>query len=121
MTHQLPYGLEVSRQKKDLKSWNWDVRPTVNLFNPVRPSLSAFGNAVLGNDNLTTLEAASLYVQEDLVTLSARWKALLGLRHDIFRQEVDERLAGQTDRQRTDREWSPRAGLVFQPNDWQSW
>jgi len=118
--HQLLYGLEVGRQQKDLKSSNWNVRPTVNLFNPTRPPLSAFGSPVLGNDNLTTLEVTGLYVQ-DLVTLSPRWKALLGLRHDTFRQEVDERLAGQSDRQRTDREWSPRAGLVYQPNDWQSW
>jgi len=120
MRHQLLYGLEVGRQEKDFQSWNWSVRPTVDLFNPVRPDLSAFGNKVLANDNLTTMEVTSAYVQ-DLVTLSARWKALVGLRHDTFRQQVEERVAGQADRKRTDNEWSPRAGVVFQPSDWQSW
>jgi catecholate siderophore receptor len=119
MRHQLLYGLEIGRQEKDFQSWNWNVRPTVNLFAPVRPNLSAFGSAVLANDNLTTMEVASVYVQ-DLVTLSPQWKALVGLRHDEFRQEVKDRTA-QADRERTDREWSPRAGAVFQPNDWQSW
>lgn len=118
--HQLLYGLELGHQRKDLKSWNWSVRPTVDLFDPVRPALAAFGSPVLGNDNVATLEVVSAYVQ-DLVTLSPRWKALLGVRHDSFRQEVEDRKAGAADPSRTDREWSPRAGLVFQPNGWQSW
>ena len=118
--HQPLYGVEISRQKKDFKSWNWNVRPTVDVFDPARLPLAAFGVPVPGNDNETTMDVSSLYVQ-DLVTLSSHWKALLGLRYDVFDQKVDERLAGQSDRQRTDREWSPRAGLVFQPSDWQSW
>lgn len=120
MRHQLLYGLEIGRQRKDFQSWNWNVRPTVDLFDPVLPELSAFGSAVLANDNLTTMEVTSLYVQ-DLVTLSPQWKALVGLRHDEFRQQVKERIAAQPDRERTDSEWSPRAGVVFQPTDWQSW
>lgn len=117
MRHQLLYGLELGRQEKDFQSWNWSVRPTVALFAPVRPNLAAFGSAVLANDNLTTLAVTSVYVQ-DLVTLSPQWKALVGLRHDEFRQEVQDRMPAQSDRRRTDREWSPRAGVVFQPNDW---
>lgn len=120
MRHQLLYGLEMGRQEKDFQSWNWNVRPTVGLFTPVLPSLAAFGNAVLANNNLATMDVTSVYVQ-DLVTLSAQWKALVGLRRDEFRQQVRDRMAGQADRERTDGEWSPRAGVVFQPSDWQAW
>jgi catecholate siderophore receptor len=120
MRHQLLYGLEFGRQEKDFQSWNWSVRPAVDIFDPVRPALSAFGNRVLANDNLTTMNVASAYVQ-DLVTLSPQWKALVGLRHDRFEQEVKDRMPGQSDRDRSDSEWSPRTGLVFQPNAWQSW
>lgn len=73
---------------------------------------------VKATDNLTRMDVQSLYVQ-DMLTFSPRWKALLGLRHDRFEQAVDDRLT--TSRQRTDGEWSPRAGLVFQPNAWQSY
>jgi catecholate siderophore receptor len=118
--HQFLYGLEVGRQEKNFQSWNWSVRPTVDLFDPIRPDLGAFGSAVLANNNLTSMDVTSVYVQ-DLVTLSPQWKALLGLRHDDFRQQVQDRLAAQSDRERTDREWSPRAGVVFQPSDWQAW
>lgn len=118
MQHQLLYGVEIGRQYKDLQVWNWSVRPTVSLFNPVSPDISAFGTPVLGTDNLTRLEVTSAYLQ-DLLTFSEHWKALVGVRHDEFKQKVQDRLTA--DRERTDSEWSPRAGLVFQPNAWQSY
>lgn len=116
--HQLLYGTEVGRQQKDLQVTNWSIRPTVPLFNPGQPDISAFGVPVLAQDNLTTLKVTSAYVQ-DLVTLSDHWKALIGVRYDEFKQKVDDKRA--SDRERTDREWSPRAGVVFQPNNWQSY
>lgn len=116
--HQLLYGAEVGRQNKDLRVTNWSIRPTVPLFNPGQPDISAFGVPVLAQDNLTTLKVTSGYVQ-DLVTLSDQWKALVGVRYDEFKQKVDDKRG--SDRERTDREWSPRAGVVFQPNNWQSY
>lgn len=116
--HQLLYGTEVGRQHKDLQVTNWSLRPSVPLFNPGQPDISAFGVPVLAQDNLTTLKVTSAYVQ-DLVTLSDHWKALVGVRYDEFKQKVDDKRG--SDRERTDREWSPRAGVVFQPNNWQSY
>jgi catecholate siderophore receptor len=66
------------------------------------------------------MTTGSAYVQ-DLVALSSRWKALVGVRHDRFEQETRERRAGQPNLERTDRAWSPRAGLVYQPDATQSW
>lgn len=120
--HQLLYGVEVGRQDKEMKRWGWSVGTrTVSLFNPVLPSLSQFGtrSANPNLNNLTTLQVTSVYVQ-DMVTLSERWKALVGTRHDRFEQKVDDRLSA-VDPKRTDSAWSPRAGLVFQPNAWQAY
>jgi catecholate siderophore receptor len=122
MQHQLLYGVEVGRQYKDMKRWGWSgTNQNVSLFNPVLPSLSQFGtrNAQPNMNNLTTLEITSGYIQ-DMVTLSKHWKALVGTRHDKFEQKVEDRRSA-IDPERTDSEWSPRAGLVFQPNDWQSY
>lgn len=118
--HQLLYGIEIGKQDKDLQSYNWSVKPTTSVLNPVQPALSAFGNKVLATDNSTSLDVQSVYVQ-DLITFTPKWKALLGIRHDTFKQSVNERMANASDRSRTDREWSPRAGIVFQPNGWQSY
>ncbi|PPC93685.1 MAG: TonB-dependent siderophore receptor [Methylotenera sp.] len=130
--HQLLYGTEVGQQHKDLQVINWTTSlpnaagvraqsgPNVPLFNPGQPDISAFGVPVLRQDNVTTLKVTSAYVQ-DLVTLTDHWKALVGVRYDEFKQKVDDNFRGGIDRERTDREWSPRAGVVFQPNNWQSY
>lgn len=118
--HQLLYGIELGKQDKDLQVYNWSKKPTTSVLNPVQPSLSAFGSRVLGTNNRTSLDVQSVYVQ-DLITFTPQWKALVGIRHDTFRQSVNERMANAVDRERTDREWSPRAGVVFQPNSWQSY
>lgn len=122
MQHQLLYGLEVSEQKKTMKRWGWSVASvTVSLFDPVLPSLSQFGTrgANPNLDNQTTLQAAGLYMQ-DMITLSDHWKALVGARYDKFVQKVEDRLS-TVDPERRDNTWSPRAGLVYQPYDWQSY
>ncbi|WP_111877675.1 TonB-dependent siderophore receptor [Paracidovorax anthurii] len=58
-----------------------------------------------------------LYLQ-DQIALAPRWRLLLGLRHDSFRQTMDNRLVGATQRQ-SQGAWSPRAGLTWLPRaDW---
>jgi catecholate siderophore receptor len=61
-----------------------------------------------------------VYVQ-DLATLSEHWKLLAGVRYDDFQQETRERRPGQPNLDRTDRAWSPRVGLVYQPTATQSY
>jgi catecholate siderophore receptor len=120
MPHQLLYGIEIGQQHKDQVVRNQANAATVSLFHPVAP-IVAFDAAVSPSaDNLATMTVASAYVQ-DMVTLSDKWKALAGVRYDRFRQQTDERIAGRADLDRTDRAWSPRAGLVYQPTHSQSY
>lgn len=60
-----------------------------------------------------------MYVQNQ-ITLSPQWKALAGLRYDEFKQATtfDRKLGALA---RTDTSVSPRAGLVWQPSDAQSY
>lgn len=121
MSHEILYGIELGRQKKDQRFFNVNNIATVSLYDPVLPDLGPFpANVAPGTDNVGTITTQGFYVQ-DLVTLARQWKALIGVRYDVFGQKVQERRAGQADQSRTDREWSPRAGLVWQPADWQSY
>jgi catecholate siderophore receptor len=122
MQHQVLYGVEIGRQVKEFKRFGWSTSTrTVSLFNPVLPTLSDYGtrNPNPNLNNVTTLEVTSVYLQ-DMINLSKNWKALVGARHDRFEQHVQDRRSA-TDPSRTDSEWSPRAGLVYQPNDFQSY
>ncbi|MGE5650158.1 MAG: TonB-dependent receptor, partial [Bacillota bacterium] len=121
MPHQLLYGVEIGKQNKDQFFRTWNNIATVSLFNPVSPVVPFTPSAAPSSstDNQGILTTNSAYIQ-DLVTLSAQWKALAGVRYDAFEQETQNR-SGRTILSRTDRAWSPRAGLVYQPNETQSY
>lgn len=116
MQHQLLYGLEIGKQNKDQYFITQTGVGTVNLFNPVLPvvNLTAVNPAGPSTNNTGILKTSSVYVQ-DLVSLTKNWKALAGLRYDRFDQEMQNRIPGAANLSRTDNNWSPRAGVVYQP------
>ncbi|WP_420473257.1 TonB-dependent receptor [Noviherbaspirillum sp. ST9] len=120
MAHQILYGVEFGKQDKDQFFRTQNNIATVSLFNPVNPVLPFTVTAAPSTDNFGILKTAGAYVQ-DLVTLSDKWKALVGVRYDNFEQETQERRVGQPNLSRTDTAWSPRAGLVYQPTLAQSY
>ncbi len=120
LAHQILYGVEFGKQNKDQVNRSQSNVATVALFNPVLPVLPKQVTAAPSTDNLGIMKTSSVYVQ-DLVSLSAQWKALAGLRYDRFEQETVERRAGQSNLARKDIAWSPRIGLVYQPTEEQSY
>lgn len=121
MQHQMLYGVEIGQQNKDQLFLSQTLAQPVDLFNPVNPVVPFTVTAPTSKtDNKGILTTASAYVQ-DLVTLSEKWKALAGIRYDSFKQETQQRIAGQPNLNRTDTAWSPRVGLVYQPSATQSY
>lgn len=118
IAHELLYGLELGRQDKDAQTYG-GTAAIVPVFDPVltRPSVVRGAKTA---DNSGTYTTTALYAQ-DLLTLSSQWKALLGLRYDNYRQQLDDHLPGKPDLKRTDSELSPRMGLVYQPDTVQSY
>jgi catecholate siderophore receptor len=119
LPHELLYGVELGRQDKDQVTRSQSGVATVSLFDPVLPVLPLEMGAI-GTNNRAVMSTAAAYVQ-DMATLAPQWKALLGLRFDRYKQETQERRAGQSSLARTDNAWSPRAGLVWQPSEAQSY
>ena len=121
--HDVLYGVEFGQQGKDAYSNAATVVKTnVSIFNPVLPVVNP---NLLGarTDTFGTYTTSSAYVQ-DALTFNAQWKALAGVRYDAFKQA--SRLANaagitSANLARTDHAWSPRAGLVWQPSDVQSY
>ncbi len=126
MQHELLYGMEIGQQNKDLVNYSAAVTDAngkirnFDLFNPVLPTLPLRTSNTPATNNLGIFKTLAFYTQ-DMITFSEQWKALVGIRYDNFRQETDQRLAGQKDLSRTDNAWSPRAGLVWQPSKVQSY
>ncbi|MDP3230060.1 MAG: TonB-dependent siderophore receptor [Acidovorax sp.] len=110
-------GMELGQQKKRSESVSGGA-DRVSILNPTgaAPVIPAANyNADNAIPSHTTQDTAALYWQ-DQITLAPQWKALVGARYDVFKQQTsyDRKL---TTLSRTDRKFSPRAGLVWQPSD----
>jgi catecholate siderophore receptor len=94
----------------------------VNIFNPVADPLPIPAASYLADSAIPSnseFQTAALYMQ-DQITLAPQWKALVGARYDVFKQDTSfERKLSALER--TDRKFSPRAGLVWQPDSVQSY
>jgi len=83
----------------------------LDIIDPVYGGTAA--PLALSIDTLEHQRATGLYVQDQL-DLTARWKALVGVRHDRYRQTVINHRTAAVNHQRLGAT-SPRAGLVYQP------
>ncbi|PUA17172.1 TonB-dependent siderophore receptor [Glaciimonas sp. PCH181] len=119
--HEILYGVEFGHQNKDAVSYaSTPVARNVSIFNPVIPSVNP---SIVGAATSTfgKYDTAAAYLQ-DTIAFNDQWKALLGLRYDSFKQK--SLIVGGTapgDLSRTDKAFSPRAGLVWQPTVMQSY
>lgn len=118
--HTILYGFEIAHQSKGSQRFAGQTVAVTSIFDPVLPVVDNESFNTFTDNSVTRLDTRGLYLQ-DLIDFGHGIKAMLGLRHDWFIQKTDRRLPGQTDLARTDRAWSPRAGLLFQPDAAQSY
>ena len=123
MQHEWLAGVELGRQKRRAESVSGGTVDRVSIFNPGRVPTPPIPAAAFAADSAipshTTQDILGVYLQ-DQVRFSEHWKALVGLRFDEFAQATsfERKLAPLA---RTDRSYSPRAGLVWQPTDTQAY
>jgi iron complex outermembrane recepter protein len=92
-------------------------RININIYDPVYRSVLPLNSYAAGplNRRYTENTSTGVYVS-DLITLSERWKASVGLRYTDDKQETEERKTPPLTRQETSSsEILPTAGLLFQP------
>ncbi|MGK5029580.1 TonB-dependent siderophore receptor [Janthinobacterium sp. MDT1-19] len=84
----------------------------IDIFAPVYGGKAA--PLALSIDTQEGQQARGLYAQDQL-DLGAQWKALVGVRHDTYMQDVRNNRLNVSNRQSLSAT-SPRAGLVYQPS-----
>ena len=122
MQHTVLAGMELGRQDSDNQrrtGFFGSTPATITGIPASHPLATATRFDFRGTDanNRVESDILGLYLQ-DQVALSAQWKVLAGVRYDVFQVEVDDRRTTVTpaDLRRTDREFSPRLGVVWSPN-----
>ncbi|CAG8872272.1 TonB-dependent receptor [Pseudomonas fluorescens] len=118
MNHNLLYGVELGRQVKDQSVFSQSNVARVPVYRDALVDVPFQANRQTAKGT-NTQDTAGFYVQ-DLIELAPKWKALVGVRYDVFDQEYADDLTN-SELSRTDTTWSPRIGLVYQPDQVQSY
>lgn len=119
MQHNLLYGVEVGLQDKYQRVLSQNNVAQVPVYRDALVPVPDHA-ANLSSKGTNFQQTTGLYLQ-DMIELNEHWKALVGVRYDIFGQEYDDDRVQNVDLDRTDKTWSPRAGLVYQPDTIQSY
>ena len=131
-THTLLFGAEIIDTTNNNHRYNtyWSTTQDDNeVFNISRPmdfSVNSAGvstsndfNADLKSKTRSDIEVISFYFQ-DQIDLSDNLKLMLGGRYDTFDITVTD-IKNSSEQSREDKEFSPRAGIVYKPNLNTSW
>jgi catecholate siderophore receptor len=117
--HTILGGFEIGSQtRRSLAFRNGSAAPVTFL----NPNLTApVNNGVATTSNNFKGEIFGVYFQ-DQISFNKNWKALVGIRYDNFKQSLEDFMPNSASPllSRTDKQWSPRVGLVYQPTEWLS-
>ncbi|WP_019868034.1 TonB-dependent receptor [Methylovulum miyakonense] len=119
----LMFGSEFGWENYDFKSKNSTGVSSISIFNPVLTAsstgLATDFSGILTTDRYTKAQTYAGYVL-DQFEISPEWKVLVGTRYDQFDAQQLDRVATDSF-SRSDSQWSPRSGLVWQPDKVQSY
>jgi catecholate siderophore receptor len=123
MKHLALAGIELVRENAD--RWNTTgavANPSTLLFHPdpwVELPAGYFDRTMRTNPVSYVAKTAGLYAQ-DIAEISPSWKLVLGARWDRFDADYD-RAPPAGPLSRLDKVWSWRSGVLYQPDDVQTW
>jgi catecholate siderophore receptor len=117
LRHRLATGVELGRQLTDnfRNTGYFSGSSSVPASAPHTTGPVSFRQAATDADNHGAANTAGVYLQ-DQVTLSPRWQAIVGVRYDRFEVDFSNHRNGQRF-DVTDTPGSPRAGLVYKPDE----
>ena len=128
ITHTLLFGLEmidtINKNKRYDTYWstNKSDKETFNITRPMSFLVNSAGLATnndftadLNSQTQSDIEVTSIFFQ-DQIDVTKQLKLLIGGRHDIFDITVKD-LKNDSAQSRVDKEFSPRAGIIYKPID----
>jgi catecholate siderophore receptor len=118
--HQFLVGMEIGSQRTDnsrLLPPGGESLGSISALDPIYTSSITFNN--LNRNQKSTVDIFGLYIQ-DQIHLNEQWQAIVGLRQDKFKTDYDGFSNGPSSfisENVTDNLLSPRAGLIFKPQN----
>jgi catecholate siderophore receptor len=123
----LLFGTEIGWENFSFRSKNSDMTGVsrISIFNPLQATSVGAGRAndfsgILNTNRSIAVQTIAGYVLNQL-EITPQLKLLGGTRYDVFEAKQDDLLTNSLDLTNTVKQFSPRAGLVWQPTDRQSY
>ncbi len=129
----LLFGVEIGWENFAFRSKNSTDVPSISIFNPVSALTVGAGRAndlssPLSSDRSIWTRTVAGYIL-DQFEITPQWKLLAGTRYDVFEATQDSFDVPSDPDEMTEifhlendvHQFNPRAGLVWQPMDWQSY
>ena len=117
LKHQLLAGAEYANEQTTTYSYTGTPAKSPLTWADAGGSPALADTRVRARNTKFESDTLGLYVQ-DTVSLTDQWKLIAGLRYDRFSGDY-ERVAGPLSR--TDRVWSHRVGVLYQPSEIVTW
>ncbi len=119
LQHAVIAGVDLARESKNVYAASAVTKPKTLAGTPNDGLSIDEGARTVRRTSAFTAENLGVYVQ-DMVQVAPTWKVLGGLRYDSMRGSFDNfgttATATTTSYAQTIGDWSPRVGLLFQPN-----
>ena len=116
--HNFMIGINGGRETSNFERKNFDggnATLDIDIYNPVY-GVGVARAPIPSSHRFTTFDAYGLYLQ-DQITLTEKWKAVLGVRFEDFEAVEEDKRGVAADKATSGDDLVPMAGLIYQPND----
>jgi catecholate siderophore receptor len=115
-SHELTTGIDAAKEGKNVYAGTALTKPKTLAGTPNDGAVVQEGTRVLSKSSAFAANNLGIYAQ-DLVQVASSWKVLAGLRYDSMRGNFDNiGTTATTSYAQNIGDWSPRTGVLFQPN-----
>ena len=118
--HSVITGVDYGREGKNVFAASAVTKPNTAANTPNDGAFVNEGARVLRKSSAFTAQNLGVYAQ-DMVQVAPAWKVLGGLRYDTMRGAYDNIGTSTTSYKQTIDDWSPRVGVLYQPNELHSY
>ncbi|RKR37188.1 TonB-dependent siderophore receptor [Paraburkholderia sp. BL17N1] len=118
--HDLIAGVDLGHDSYSNQAYTRNNLPVVTMVNPAYLSNPAGVTTTVGNHADSGSNEIGAYVN-DTVSIGQQWKVIGGLRWDRFQAQIHNTISLPGYATQTNFFTSVRAGVIYQPTDWQSY
>jgi catecholate siderophore receptor len=118
--HDLIAGFEFGHDSYTNQAYTRNNLPIVPMLNPPIMGTPSNVTTTVGNHADSGANELSAYIN-DTVSLNQHWKVIGGLRWDRFQAQIHNSITAPLYASQTNYFTSVRAGVIYQPTDWQSY